>query len=101
MTNSGRRKTDQGSSAARPESAAPGGGDTAATEWVQRCATRLVALEAQLSLEDAAQVAASIREFERTGAMDPDAAADFVSAEMRRAQRTRFERRSGAVAPGR
>ena len=101
MTNSMRRKTDQGSSAARSESAARGGGDAAATEWVQNCATRLVALEPQLSLEDATQIAASIREFERTGAMDPGAAADFVSGEMQKAQRTRFERRSGAVAPGR
>ena len=92
-----RRKSDGGSGVARLEDSTPDAADAVASGWVQSCVTRLVALEPQLTVEEAMQIADCIRGFERTGAMDPVAAADFVSAEMQKAQRTRFERRAGAA----
>ena len=92
-----RRKSDRESVVARPEDAAVGRADLVVTDWIQACVARLVALEPQLSVDEATQIAGCIREFERTGAMDPVAAADFVSAEMQKAQRNRFERRAGAI----
>lgn len=64
---------------------------------------RLRALDPKLPLEDAEEIAIEMHEFERTGVMEPEAAVDFVVAQMRdepsaRFESARFERR-GAKKP--
>lgn len=63
-------------------------------EWCDRCATRLTEIDRDISSEEALQIAQEVFAFERTRAMNPEAAADFVSFEMSRPDRGRFERRS-------
>ena len=65
-----------------------------ADQWYERCANRFVHLDPQLAASDAQQTAQDVYAFERTRAMGPEAAADFVAAEMQRPDRARFERRS-------
>jgi hypothetical protein len=65
------------------------------SEWVERCASHLVKIDPQLSTDEAVGLAAEFFRFQRTAAMAPEAAADFVASELARAQ-PRFERRSAA-----
>ena len=65
------------------------------SEWVERCASHLVQLDPQLSSDEAIGLATEFRQFQRTAAMSPEAAAEFVASEIARAQ-PRFERRSAA-----
>ena len=69
-------------------------GAASANRWILRCAARVVEIDAELSREEALEMARCMHDFERTGAMEPEAAADFVASEMRKSGRTRFERRS-------
>ena len=64
-----------------------------AAEWIRRCAERLVEVDQQLDEREARELARDIRDFERTAAMEPEAAADFVAAEIARGS-PRFERRT-------
>lgn len=65
-----------------------------ADEWCDRCAKRFMELDPELAASDAQQAAQEVYAFERTRAMSPEAAASFVTYEMGRPDRSRFERRS-------
>lgn len=65
-----------------------------ADQWCERCASRFMALDAKLAENDARQIAQDVYSFERTRAMTPEAAAEFVAAEMSRPDRAQFERRA-------
>jgi hypothetical protein len=63
------------------------------SEWIERCALRIVEIDQQIARDEARGLAQEFRSFERTAAMVPEAAVDFVAAEL--AQPTpRFERRA-------
>jgi hypothetical protein len=66
------------------------------TAWRERCAQRLAELDAQISRIEAERLADDVHAFERTRAMGPEAAAEFVAVEMTRPDRGPFERRSVA-----
>ena len=65
-----------------------------ATVWYERCAQRIIALDDQISDAEARRLAKDMHAFERTRAMAPEAAADFIASEMGRDDRSRFERRA-------
>ncbi len=67
---------------------------TSADAWCERCANRFMELDAELAASDARQTAQDVYAFERTRAMSPEEAAEFVALEMRRPDRARFERRA-------
>ena len=62
--------------------------------WCERCALRLGELDEQITLAEAKRLARDVYAFERTRAMTPEAAAEFVAVEMNRPDRAPFERRS-------
>ena len=64
------------------------------TVWCERCAQRIVSLDDDISEAEARRVARDMHSFERTRAMEPEAAADFIASEMGREDRARFERRT-------
>ena len=64
------------------------------TAWRSRCAQRMAALDPDLTRSEAERLAMDVYAFERTRAMEPEAAAEFVSIEMSRPERAPFERRS-------
>jgi hypothetical protein len=65
-----------------------------ADEWCDRCAKRFTELDQNISYDEAQQIAQDVCAFERTRAMNPEAAANFVAFEMSRPDRALFERRS-------
>jgi hypothetical protein len=65
-----------------------------AEEWRERCALRIRDLDAQISESEAQTIAQDVYDFERTRAMQPEEAADFVAEQMSRTDPPRFERRS-------
>jgi hypothetical protein len=65
------------------------------SEWIARCAGHLTRIDPQLSSDEATGLATEFFHFQRTAAMEPEAAADFVASEIARGN-PRFERRSGA-----
>ena len=68
-------------------------GAVPAAEWVERCAEQVVRLEEDISASEARDLATELYRFERTGAMSPEAAVEFVSLELSSGH-PRFERRS-------
>lgn len=62
--------------------------------WIARCATRIVEVDARIGASEAEAIARDLKSFERTAAMEPEQAVDFVAAELARGQRTNFERRA-------
>jgi len=64
------------------------------TAWRKRCAQRMSELDPDLTRSEAERLALDVHAFERTRAMEPEAAAEFVSIEMSRPERAPFERRS-------
>ena len=64
--------------------------------WRSRCAQRMAELDADLTRSEADRLAKDVHAFERTRAMAPEAAAEFVSIEMSRPDRAPFERRAAA-----
>jgi hypothetical protein len=64
----------------------------AATEWIERCVVLLLARDPHMTREEARVLAQDMLGFQRTAAMTPEAAVDFVAAEMLREQ-PRLERR--------
>ncbi len=60
--------------------------------WREHCARRLQKLDPDLGAFDARRIAGELWSFERTRAMSPDDAAEFVNREMQ-ADAPRFERR--------
>ena len=65
-----------------------------ASEWRQRCARRIREIDAEISEAEAETVAQDVYDFERTRAMQPEEAADFLAQQMSQAEPPRFERRS-------
>ena len=65
-----------------------------AAEWRQRCARRIREIDAEISEPEAETVAQDVYDFERTRAMQPEEAADFLAQQMSQAEPPRFERRS-------
>ena len=65
-----------------------------ATEWRGRCARRIRELDENMSESEAETVAQDVYDFERTRAMQPEDAADFVAEQMNQLEPPRFERRS-------
>jgi hypothetical protein len=65
-------------------------------EWRERCARRIAELDQDISRSEAERLAKDVYAFERTRAMSPEAAAEFVAVEMTRPDRAPFERRSVA-----
>ena len=65
-----------------------------AADWCGRCARRLGKIDETILPGEAWDMAKDLYAFERTRAMDPERAADFVAAEMANAQRKPFERRA-------
>ena len=63
-------------------------------EWRERCARRIMELDPQISADEAQTIAADVHAFERTRAMSPEEAADFIAEQMNRPDPPRFERRS-------
>ena len=66
----------------------------AAEEWRERCARRIRELDDQISESEAETVAQDVYDFERTRAMQPEEAADFLAQQMSQTEPPRFERRS-------
>lgn len=64
------------------------------TVWCERCAQRIAVLDGEISDAEARRLARDLHAFERTRAMAPETAADFIASEMGRDGRSRFERRS-------
>ena len=64
------------------------------TAWRSRCAQRMAELDPDLTRSELERLAQDVYAFERTRAMEPEAAAEFVSIEMSRPERAPFERRS-------
>ena len=64
------------------------------TTWRTRCARRVAELDAEITRSEADRLARDVYAFERTRAMTPEAAAEFVAVEMNRPDRAPFERRS-------
>ena len=62
--------------------------------WRERCARRIRELDPKMSESEAQTVAQDVYAFERTRAMQPEEAADFVDEQMNRTEPPRFERRS-------
>ena len=69
--------------------------------WRSRCAQRIAELDHEISRMEAERLARDIHAFERTRAMSPEAAAEFVSVEMARPDRAPFERRAISREPPR
>ncbi len=67
-----------------------------AADWRIRCAQRIAELDNDMSKSEAERLAKDVYAFERTRAMSPEAAAEFVAIEMSRPDRAPFERRSAA-----
>ena len=61
--------------------------------WLERCARRIVEVDADIGDAEARHIARDLKRFERTGAMAPEAAVDFVVSELARPDHGPFERR--------
>ena len=62
--------------------------------WLERCARRIAQVEGGIADDEARRIARAMKSFERTAAMAPEAAVEFVASEMARPDRGRFERRT-------
>jgi hypothetical protein len=62
--------------------------------WCERCARRLAELDDAITTAEARRLAKDVYAFERTRAMGPDSAAEFIAHEMTRPDRGPFERRA-------
>ena len=61
--------------------------------WLERCANRIAEVDQNIGADEARRPARELYSFERTAAMAPEAAVDFVASELARPTRGRFERR--------
>ena len=66
-----------------------------ASQWIERCASRIVQVDRELDTAEARKLARELRRFERTAAMVPEAAVDFVAQELS-SPNPKFERRTTA-----
>ena len=65
-----------------------------ASVWLERCARRIVEVDRDIPVDEARRLARDLKDFERTGVMAPEAAVDFVAAELSQPRPGRLERRS-------
>jgi hypothetical protein len=63
-----------------------------ASQWIERCASRILQVDHALGQVEAKELARALRRFERTAAMVPEDAVDFVAQELAQPH-PRFERR--------
>jgi hypothetical protein len=61
--------------------------------WITRCARRISEVDIEIAEAEARRLARDIKRFERTGAMAPEDAVDFIAREMANPHRGPFERR--------
>ena len=61
--------------------------------WLERCARRISEVDVDIAEGEARRIARDIQRFERTGAMPPEAAVDFVARELAKPRPGPFERR--------
>ena len=61
--------------------------------WIERCARRINEVDGEIAEAEARRLARDIHRFERTGAMEPEDAVDFIASEMAKTVRGPFERR--------
>jgi hypothetical protein len=62
--------------------------------WLDRCARRISEVDEEIAEGEARRIARELHKFERTRAMEPEAAVEFVASELANPERARFERRS-------
>ena len=62
-------------------------------EWIRRCAIRITEVDADVGRAEARSIALALHDFERTRALEPELAVEFVAAELVRPQPV-FERRA-------
>lgn len=63
-------------------------------DWRSRCAKRFNEIDAELTADELDELAGEVYAFERTRAMPPEEAADFVARELSQPELPRFERRA-------
>lgn len=68
--------------------------DFAADEWIARCAARIIEIDNGIAEDEAKKIAQEMLAFERTGAMAPEAAVDFVVSLYESPEPERLERRT-------
>ena len=68
------------------------------SDWIARCVQQIRRVDAELSNEEAAELAQNLLSFERTGFMPPEAAVEFVVSEFAKTK-PRFERRARSRLP--
>jgi gamma-glutamyl:cysteine ligase YbdK (ATP-grasp superfamily) len=61
--------------------------------WLERCARRIGEVDQEIADPEARRIARDLHKFERTRAMEPEAAVDFVAMALANPGRTPFERR--------
>ena len=61
--------------------------------WLERCARRISEIDREIAEGEARRIAREFHRFERTRAMPPEAAVDFVARELAKPNREPFERR--------
>ena len=61
--------------------------------WLARCARRIGEIDAQIAEPEAKRIARDLHKFERTRAMQPEVAVEFVCGELAKPDRVPFERR--------
>jgi len=61
--------------------------------WLERCARRISEVDREIAESEARRIAREFHRFERTRAMPPEAAVDFVAGELANPNRAPFERR--------
>jgi hypothetical protein len=61
-------------------------------EWIRRCAVRITEVDKDVGRAEARSIALALHDFERTRALEPEVAVEFVATEIAR-PRPVFERR--------
>ena len=61
--------------------------------WVERCARRISEVDQEIADAEARRIARDLHKFERTRAMDPEAAVDFAASALADPARAPLERR--------
>lgn len=61
--------------------------------WLDRCARRISEIDQEIVEAEARRIARDFQKFERTRAMEPEAAVDFVARALANPGRAPFERR--------
>ncbi len=64
--------------------------------WLERCARRISQVDQEIADAEARRIARDLHKFERTRAMQPEAAVDFVAEELANPARAPFERRQSS-----